>query len=124
LRAPPRTREFAKHLRADLSPPELGLWLRLRSLRSHGIRFRRQHPLGPYVLDFSCATAKLCVEIDGFSHAVDNRSARDARRDEWLAQQGVRTLRIPAIEVLKDPDGVADSLYRMALEGPPQSPCG
>jgi very-short-patch-repair endonuclease len=120
MRGPPRTRVLAKSLRAELSPPELRLWLRLRAFP--GVRFRRQHPMGPYVLDFYCAKAKLAVEIDGYSHAMGDRGERDDRRDAWLATQGVRTLRIPASEVLKDPDAIADSLCRMALDGPPQSP--
>ncbi|WP_395822133.1 endonuclease domain-containing protein [Devosia sp.] len=56
-----------------------------------GMHFRRQHPIGPYVLDFYCASARLCIEIDGPSHG--DRSERDTRRTEWLGSQGIRVLR-------------------------------
>lgn len=71
-----------------------------------GLRFRRQHPIGPYVLDFYCDAARLAVEVDGAAHAVADNPARDLRRDAWLAAQGIRTLRIPAAEVRDNLDGV------------------
>lgn len=86
----------AKTLRRNLTQPEQTLWALLR--RNHlGLHFRRQHALGPYVLDFYCAAAKLCVEVDGPAHA--DRGERDARRDQWLATQGIRTLRVTTEDV-------------------------
>ena len=111
MKARPRTRELAKRLRAELSPPELRLWLRLRASRSSGVRFRRQHPLGPYVLDFYCAPARLAVELDGFSHQTGERGERDRLKDHWLAEQGIRTVRIAAGEVLRDPDASLTRSY-------------
>jgi len=61
--------------------------------------FRRQHPIGPYILDFYCADAQLAVEIDRMSH--EGRAEHDARRDAWLARQNIRVLRIPAVDVLR-----------------------
>ncbi len=90
-------------------------------MRPAGLRFRRQHPLGPYILDFYCPATRLAVEIDGFSHAMGDRGARDERRDAWLKTQGVQVLRIPAILVMQAPDEVAEMLLRMAAT-PPQSP--
>jgi len=88
-----------------MSPAEVRLWLELRK-KPNGHYFRREHPAGPYRLDFYCAKAKLCIEVDGEAHGYGDRPARDARRDAWLATQGVRTLRIPASEVMKNLEGV------------------
>jgi len=61
--------------------------------------FRRQHPIGPYVLDFYCAKTRLAIEIDGMSHDIGDRPELDARRYAWLKAQGVTVIRIPAVEV-------------------------
>ncbi len=98
-----------------MTPPEVRLWLRLRQPGEGMPRFRRQHPLGPYVLDFYCPAAQLCVEVDGWGHNMGDQPLRDERRDAWLAAQGIATVRIPAAEVLADPDDVADSVVRAAV---------
>ena len=69
-----------------------------------GWRFRRQHPLGPYVLDFYCDEARLAVEVDGAVHWMWANPARDARRDAWLIERGVRTLRLSATLIRDDLD--------------------
>ena len=89
-----------------MTPPELRLWGVLRGKAFSGLRFRRQHPIGPYILDFYCPAAHLAVEVDGEGHGHPDRAAHDARRDKWLADRGVATLRIAAIEVRDNPDGV------------------
>jgi very-short-patch-repair endonuclease len=104
-----------------MTPPEVRLWLRLRSLRAQGVRFRRQHPIGPYVLDFYCPEAKLAVEVDGWGHALGDQPRRDERRDAWLAEQGILALRFTAAAVLKDPDEVAEIIHRHVQGAPPQS---
>jgi len=98
----------ARQLRRQMSLPEVLLWQELR--RQSEFRFRRQHPLGSYVLDFYCPAAKLCVEIDGMAHDMGGNPARDATRDEWLREQGVALLRIPASEVLRSPTNAAEAL--------------
>jgi very-short-patch-repair endonuclease len=100
----------ARSLRATMSLPEVLLWRELR--RQTEIKFRRQHPLGPYVLDFYCTAAKLCVEIDGIAHDRGARPERDAQRDEWLREQGIEVMRIPAADVLKSPIETAEALIR------------
>ncbi|MEI9852856.1 MAG: endonuclease domain-containing protein [Sphingomonas sp.] len=90
-----------------MSLPEARLWQELRK-EPNGHHFRRQHPAGPYELDFYCAKAKLCIEVDGEAHARGNRPERDARRDAWLTARGVRTLRIPALEIRDNLDGVLE----------------
>ena len=78
--------------------------------------FRRQHPIGPYVLDFYCAKARLAVEVDGISHDMGNRPQRDIRRDVWLEARGVMVMRIPASELTYKIDEAADAIVRMAAE--------
>jgi len=94
----------ARKLRREMSLPEVLLWQALRK-RPSNLKFRRQHPAGPYVLDFFCGDASLAIEIDGTSHDFGDRPARDAEKDAWLKSQGIRTLRIPATEILKNLDG-------------------
>jgi very-short-patch-repair endonuclease len=83
----------ARRLRKEMTAAESMLW---RSLRNRGIaaKFRRQVPLGPYVADFACVSARLIVELDGPPHDVPERRALDRCRDAWLAEQGWRVLRI------------------------------
>ena len=90
------TQKRARTLRRSLTRPEQLLWAMLRR-NQLGLHFRRQHALGPYILDFYCATARLCVEVDGPVH--DDRGERDERRDAWLLEQGVRTLRVTVEEL-------------------------
>jgi very-short-patch-repair endonuclease len=110
---------LAKDLRRELSPPEVYLWRKLRALRAQGVHFRRQHPVGAYVLDFYCAEAKLAVEIDGSGHAMGRQPDHDERRDAWLCTEGITVLRIPAMEVLRDSDEVAHRIYRTAISSSP-----
>jgi very-short-patch-repair endonuclease len=88
-----------------MSLPEVLLWRELRK-KPNGFQFRRQHPAGPYVLDFFCATTNLAIEVDGQAHDLGDRPKRDEKRDQWLGQQDVRVLRVPAVEVLQNLDGV------------------
>jgi very-short-patch-repair endonuclease len=88
-----------------MSLPEVLLWQQLRA-RPSGLKFRRQHPSGPYDLDFYCGDARLAVEIDGESHERGDRPERDSIRDHWLDQHGITTMRIPGAEVLRNLEGV------------------
>ena len=75
-------------------------------------KFRRQHPIDAYFLDFYCTKAKVCVEIDGIAHDMGNRPARDAERDAMLRALGIEVVRIGATDVLADPQIIAESLIR------------
>jgi len=99
-------------MRRRLTPPEALLWVALSRGRLAGLHFRKQHPVGPYVLDFYCSSARLAVEVDGEWH--DYRLATDARRDAWLEGQGIRTLRISAEAVRVNLDGVVDCIAEAA----------
>ena len=80
--------------------PEVQLWQALRGGGLDGLRFRRQHPVGPYVLDFYVAAVKLAVEVDGAAHDHPDQVRSDGMRDRWLAERHIRVLRINACDVL------------------------
>ena len=104
----------ARKLRKAMSLPEVLLWEQLRK-RPGGLKFRRQHPAGAYVLDFFCSDARLAIEIDGESHSRGDRPQRDTIRDDWFAKAGIETLRIPARTVLSDVVAVADGIAAYAV---------
>ena len=108
----------ARKLRRAMTLPEVILWQVLRQ-RPNGLKFRRQHPSGSYVLDFFCADARLAIEVDGEAHSRGDRPTGDAKRDEWLSTAGIAT----AVNVLKDVDAVvrwiaAEALARLPLHHP------
>ena len=96
MRAPIQTQNRAKVLRKSMIAPERTLWAMLRGNQT-GHHFRRQHAVGIYILDFYCAPARLCVEVDGPSHA--DTAAYDARRTKWLNEQGIQVIRFSVEEV-------------------------
>jgi very-short-patch-repair endonuclease len=110
------TVERARELRRRMTPPEARLWVCLRGKRLAGLKFRRQHPIGPYVLDFYCPSAKLAVEVDGQSHEHPERITHDARRTAWLRERGVRVIRLTAEDVRAHLDGVVDFIKRTAMD--------
>ena len=116
------TRDFAKFLRRRLSLPEGLLWRAIKGGKADGLKFRKQHPIGPYVLDFYCATARLCVEVDGASHGFGDRPRRDARRDAYLRDAGIHTIRISSFGVLEDASMIAGSLVDAARRRSAPSP--
>ena len=81
-----------------MSVSERVLWTCLRKQRL-GFTFRRQYPVGPYVLDFFCAAAQLAVEVDGEQHA--DRRSLDAARDAWFARKGIETVRLPSLDLFE-----------------------
>jgi very-short-patch-repair endonuclease len=97
--------------------PEILLWMRLKGKAIDGLKFRRQHPLGSYILDFFCADRRLAVEVDGQAHDRHTQIARDAVRDAWLAEHGVQVLRLRAQDVLNDLDNVVLSIASAAKAG-------
>lgn len=105
----------AKRLRKQMTPPEIALWLALRA-NEEGLRFRKQHAAGHYILDFYCAPARLAIEVDGEAHNHGNRPQRDATRDAWLVAQNIRTLHYPAREMLANLDDVVRQITSVALQ--------
>jgi very-short-patch-repair endonuclease len=104
--------ERAVDLRRRESPPEGILWSRLRGRNAGGFKFRRQHPMGSYVLDFYCADARLAVEVDSRFH--DGRREHDARRDEWLWMNGVEVVRVSASDVTTNLERVVEMILLAA----------
>ncbi|WP_254912878.1 endonuclease domain-containing protein [Novosphingobium sp. B 225] len=94
-----------------MSLPEALLWNLLRG-SPEGVSIRRQHSFGPYVLDFYCPQAKCAIEIDGIAHDMGDRPQRDALRAAWLEEQGIAVVRVPASEVLKSAQDVAEGIVR------------
>ena len=105
----------ARKLRRQMTLPEVLLWQNLRR-KPDGVKFRRQHPIGPYVLDFYCAAASLAVEVDGAAHNMGDNPERDRMRDDWLVERGIATLRIPATDILADAIAVAEGIIALCLE--------
>jgi very-short-patch-repair endonuclease len=101
LRQPIKQIRRARKLRKEMTLPEVLLWVELQK-RPGGFRFRRQFPSKPYMLDFACLSARLCIEVDGFSHDCGEKPAKDEIRDRIMADRGFRTLRLPAREVLRN----------------------
>ena len=119
MNAPRPTVANARRLRKEMSLPELMLWNVIRRGQVNGLKFRRQHPIGPYVLDFFCSAARLAVEVDGQSHTAGEQPEKDAARDRWLARQGIMTLRIPAPHILESVDSALSAIREQFTHLPP-----
>src|SRR5712691_4523402 len=105
MRAMPQ--EFARDLRRSSSDAEIRLWAHLRGRRLVGHRFRRQHPIGPFIVDFACTEHRLIVEADGSQHS---ENAADDRRTEWLVSQGWRVVRFWNNDILANTEGVLEAI--------------
>ena len=106
----------ARRLRRIMTRPEVALWDVLRT-RPAGIKFRRQHPIGPFA-------SRLAIEVDGMAHDMGDNPERDARRDRWLQEQGVHVLRIAAGDVLADLDAALGFILRRCAPPLHQPPAG
>ena len=102
-----------------MSPQEVKLWVRLRSLREKGFHFRRQAPRDGFILDFVCLRGKLIVELDGDTHGQPDQSARDIKRDRHFADKGFRTMRFWNTDVDRNLDGVVETVYRILTSTDP-----
>ena len=90
---------------------EVILWARVRR-RGLGVRIRRQHPVGPFIVDFACLKSKVAIEIDGPSHDGDEAVARDAVRAAFLKSRGWKVLRVTNEEIYENLDGVLEAVSR------------
>ncbi|MGJ3265563.1 MAG: endonuclease domain-containing protein [Salinarimonas sp.] len=105
----PATRVRA--LRAFTTPMERRLWGALRKLRPAGFHFRRQVPIGPFVVDFACLRAHLVVEVDGAHHGEPEHEGRDRRRDGFLRKEGFRVARFWNRQIALELPDVMDEIY-------------
>jgi very-short-patch-repair endonuclease len=109
-RVKPKMRQRARALRQDLTKAERTIWYGLRAHRLEGAGFRRQTPIGPYIVDFVSHAAKLVIEIDGGQHFEVGHEARDKRRDAFLAAKGFRVLRFSNHDVMTNCVGVLETI--------------
>ena len=107
----PKAITYARRLRHDATPPEQIVWSILRGRRLGKLKFRRQEPIGPFIVDFCCREIRLVVEVDGESHA--DKAHADQRREEWLMREGYRIVRLTNADV-NDLDAVARLIAREA----------
>ena len=103
---------FRRGLRRASPDAERLLWQALKARRVAGLKFRRQHSIGPYVLDFFCPAAALAVEADGGQHFTDEGRARDAARSDYLQAEGITVMRFTDREILVEPETVIEAIWR------------
>ena len=104
IRTPAAVQQRAKELRQYMTPAEKALWQRLRARRLNGLKFRRQHPLGPFIADFYCAAHRLVIEVDGDIH--ETQAERDEVRTEQFEAYGYRVIRFSNVQVEQDIEAV------------------
>ena len=102
----------ARSLRQDSPIPERILWGILRNRQLGGLKFRRQHPVGPYIVDYYCDEANLVVELDGMSHV--GQGAKDDKRTRYIEQEGMRVYRVTNDDLLQHREAVAEDIARAA----------
>jgi very-short-patch-repair endonuclease len=114
----PHLLRFSREPRRGQTNAEQRLWWLLRARQVAGAKFRRQHPFGPYVLDFLCAERGLVVELDGDQHALPREVTRDAVRTHFLRSHGLRVLRFSNHEVLRETEAVLQRIYTVLSQLP------
>ncbi len=115
----PSPTDLARSLRQRLTNAEHLFWYLLRNRRFLGLKFRRQHPVPPYVLDFYCEELCLAIELDGGQHNDDREIEHDRRRDAFLGQRGIRVLRYWNCDVLVRTEEVLTHLYQAVVDSTP-----
>jgi very-short-patch-repair endonuclease len=110
---------LAKKLRKNFTDTERFLWRHLRAKQINGYKFRRQEPIGPYIVDFICQEARVIIEVDGGQHSMARE--KDFDRDRWLKEQDYRVLRFWNNEVLTNINGVLE-IIRDNVKHPPLTP--
>jgi very-short-patch-repair endonuclease len=103
---------LARTLRKTSTDVERLLWSRLRAGRCEGVKVRRQHPIGKYIVDFVCLERKLVIELDGGQHALPEEIRKDKERDAWLEKEGYVVVRFWDSDVLENLDGVLEVIRR------------
>ena len=116
----PARRQRAKQLRREMTGCEKRLWFALKAHRAGGAHFRRQVPIGVYIVDFVCHQARLIVEVDGDQHSIGRQLTSDLRRDSWFEIEGYRTLRFSNWQVMNEFESVVLTIAAAAqgLLGP------
>ena len=113
----------ARKLRRGMTIAERKLWSHIRRKQLDGNRFRRQVPVGSYIVDFACLQARVIIELDGVQHADAAMQAHDARRVAWLETRGYRVLRFTNVEVRTETNRVLDEIFTaLSLAKDPAAP--
>jgi very-short-patch-repair endonuclease len=112
--------KLAKNLRIKHTDEENLFWSQLRARRLNGLKFRRQQPIGNYIVDFICFTKKIVIEVDGGQHSWKKK--RNEIRDKWLSKEGYKLLRFWNNEVFKNLDGVLEIINQNCVNHPPLTP--
>ncbi len=117
-RIPPPLTYFARKMRQEPTEAERRLWSRLRHRQLGGYKFRRQHPIGPYIVDFCCVEKKLIVEADGDVHAFQEK--QDRERTKWLEKEGYRVLRFANVTIFQQTEAVLEAILAVCDGEEPQ----
>jgi very-short-patch-repair endonuclease len=112
----------ARSLRKRATERERILWRHLRNRNFAGYKFRRQHPIDPYTLDFYCPTAKLAIELDGDGHNYRDGQMRDQRREKFLANKGIAVVRFWNHQVREELDSVLQAIWLRSKRKPAEIP--
>ena len=110
-----KTHPFAKRLRVEATLAEQKLWFQLRNRRLLGLKFRRQLPIGPYIVDFVCLEQRRVIEVDGSQHRQPEGQRHDEARTAYLNREGFRVIRVWNNEVLGQMDAVL-AFIRLSLQ--------
>lgn len=114
----------ARQLRRRMTPQEVKVWVKLRELRAAGLHFRRQVPIGPYLVDFACLKKRMVVEIDGNQHGYERAAAADRSRDLALERFGFRVRRFWNVEIDRDLNAVIETIFAVATGATEREPPG
>jgi very-short-patch-repair endonuclease len=109
-----RAVSIARRLRKDMTPAEKALWEALRRAASKAAHFRKQAPLGPFIVDFLSHAARLAIELEGGAHDAPDVAASDVERRAWIEGRGYLVLRFQNADVLNDPEKIARYIAAMA----------
>ena len=114
-RGHPEHLPLKRKLRSRMTSAETSLWSRIRAKQLQGLKFRRQHGIGPYIVDFYCPERSLVIEVDGDAHADEKQVTKDRQREKHLRSLGLQVIRYRNNDVLNNLDGVLEDLYRKVV---------
>ena len=121
-RATEEQRDFARSLRRNITDAERKLWYAIRKRQLDGAKFRRQAPVGDYVVDFICVERRLIIELDGGQHNEPSKRSADEQRTRWLNCQGYHVLRFWNFQVLEEFDDVLECIWQAIRDRAPEVP--
>jgi very-short-patch-repair endonuclease len=113
-----RSLTHRRALRAGCTDAEVALWFHLRDRRTSGFKFRRQHPIGPFIVDFYCPERHLAIALDGGQHFEPAAQAYDERRTAFLQNQGIAVLRFSNDLIFQELQAVLEMIFRAVREDP------